>query len=118
MSQDGTTVTPSSSMAGEARGQTLTRDINEWIADASESLGLGPALHTFRCECGDSRCGRTIDVTRPEYEAVRAYATRFAIATDHENPESDRVVAEHGRYSVVEKLGGHASGEAHRSYRR
>jgi len=105
-------------MAGESHRQTLTRDINEWIAGASESLGLGPALHTFRCECGDSRCGRTIDLTRPEYEAVRAYATRFAIAPDHENPETDSVVADHGRYSVVEKLGGRASSEAHGSYRR
>jgi len=39
---------------------------------------------------------RSIRLTRPEYEAVRGYSTRFAIATDHENPEIDQLVSEGG----------------------
>ena len=38
-----------------------------------------------------------------EYEAVRGYPTRFAIATDHENPEMDQLVSEGGRFTVVQK---------------
>lgn len=38
--------------------------------------------------------------------AVRGYSTRFAIATDHENPEIDQLVSEGGRYSVVQKVAG------------
>jgi hypothetical protein len=41
-----------------------------------------------------------------EYEAVRGYSTRFAIAVDHENPEIDQLVSESGRFSVVQKIAG------------
>lgn len=118
MSQDPRIATPPPSTAGESRRQTETRDVNEWIARASESLELGPAPHRFRCECGDEPCRSAIELTRAEYEVVRAYATRFAIATNHEDPESERIVAEYWRYSVVEKLGGRASRAAHGSYGR
>ena len=101
----------------EALQQTCTRAFNEWIECASESLGIGTRIHTFRCECGDARCDRAIELTRPEYESVRAHATRFAIVLNHENPETDRVVAEHERYAVVEKLVGETSKEARRSAR-
>ena len=41
-----------------------------------------------------------------EYEAVRGYPTRFAIATDHENPEVDQLVSEGGSFTVVQKIAG------------
>lgn len=104
----------------EARRQARTRDVNEWIEDVSVSMGLGPGseILTFRCECGDRRCRYAIDLTCAEYEAVRRYATRFAIVLNHENPETDGVVAEYERYAVVEKLVGDASREARRGGRR
>lgn len=102
----------------EARHQTRTRAFNEWIEGANESMGLHTGTDAFRCECGDGACAFPIALTRAEYECVRAHATRFAIAHNHENPESDRVVAEHERYTVVEKLVGRASRQAHRSYPR
>ena len=46
------------------------------------------------CECSDPACRSRIHLTRLEYEAVRGYPTRFAIATDHENPEVDQLVSE------------------------
>lgn len=103
---------------GEARCQTMTRDFNEWIERASESLGLGSGVHVFRCECGDRRCDSTIELTRSEYERVREHPARFAIVLNHENPECDRVVAEYERHAVVEKLVGEASRHARRSDRR
>lgn len=99
----------------EARHQTRTRSFNEWIEGAHESMGFHTGTEPFRCECGDGACGQPIALTRPEYELVRAHPTRFVIARNHENPESDRVVAEHERYTVVEKLVGLASRQAYRS---
>ena len=101
----------------EARQQTRTRDVNEWIEGANESLGLAEGDGRFRCECGDGSCEHAIVLTRAEYESVRASAVRFAIAPNHEHP-GDRVVAEHLRYTIVEKLVGRASRLAHRSYPR
>jgi hypothetical protein len=102
----------------EARRQTITRSFNEWIEDANESMGLHSGTDAFRCECGDAGCVCSIELTRAEYESVRGYATRFAVTPNHENPESDRVVSENARYAIIEKLGGQASGHAHRSYSR
>jgi len=99
----------------EARHQTRTRAFNEWIEDASESMGLHAGTDAFRCECGDGGCAYPIALTRAEYELVRAHPTHFAIARNHENPESDRVVAEHERYTIVEKLVGQASRQARRT---
>ena len=46
---------------------------------------------------------------------MRSHPTRFIVARNHENPESDRVVAEHERYTVVEKIVGLSSRQAQRS---
>jgi hypothetical protein len=102
----------------EARHQTRTRAFNEGSEGAIVSMGLHEGTDPFRCECGDGACADPIALTRAEYECVRAHATRFAIAHNHENPESDRVVAEHERYTIVEKLVGQASRHAHRNYPR
>jgi hypothetical protein len=99
----------------EARRQTHVRDVNEWIEAAQESVGLHQGLDSFRCECGDAACTHVIELTRAEYEWVRASAIRFAIAPNHEHP-SDRVIAEVRRYTVVEKLVGRPSRRAFRSY--
>jgi hypothetical protein len=97
----------------EARCQARARLVNEWIEAANESMGAHSGTDPFRCECGDRACRRSIALSHREYEAVRGYATRFVLAGNHENPESDRVVAEHERYTVVEKLVGGASRHAY-----
>ncbi|HLA93639.1 MAG TPA: hypothetical protein VJO36_08900 [Actinomycetota bacterium] len=91
----------------EVRNEARSRDRNEWIEDirggAPDDEGVTEA---YVCECGDGACRERISLTRPEYEAVRGYATRFAIAIDHENPEIDQVVSEGRRFSVVQKIAG------------
>ena len=101
----------------EAKRQAHTRDVNEWIEAAHESLGVRLGQGWFRCECGDCRCEHAIALTRAEYESVRASAIRFALAPNHEHP-GDRVVSEHDRYTVVEKFVGRGSRHALRSYGR
>jgi hypothetical protein len=69
----------------------------------------------YVCECGDAACRDPISLSRLEYEAVRAEATWFAIAVNHENPELDRVVTENERFTVVEKWLREAAGIARRT---
>jgi hypothetical protein len=91
----------------EVRNEARSRDRNDWMEDIREALAGDPgAIETYVCECGDGKCRANIGLTRVEYEAVRAYATRFAIATDHENPEIDQIVSEGTRFSVIQKIAG------------
>lgn len=101
----------------ESRRQVRVRDFNEWIESASDSMGALAGTVAFRCECGDRRCECAIELTRAEYEAVRAHSTRFAIVVNHESPV-DTVVSEHERYAVVEKLVGRSSRHARTTYTR
>jgi hypothetical protein len=72
-------------------------------------------MSSFRCECGDRGCTCAIPLTLAEYESVRAYATHFAIARHHENPESEQLIEEHERFAVVETVSGEAVKLARRS---
>lgn len=89
----------------EVANETRSRELNEWIEDAADAA---PATSTtsYVCECSDGGCITRIDLTRTEYEGVRAHSTRFAIALDHESPEIDVVIAEHIGFSVIRKLPG------------
>jgi hypothetical protein len=87
----------------EARNEARFRTQNEWV----EATGSAPdSLLGFVCECGDDECSRTIHMTRAEYELVRASSNRFAIAPNHENPESELLIHECSRYAVVDKIEG------------
>jgi len=89
----------------EATNQTIFREMNEWTEeDGDARLGLARPMDTYLCECSDRRCSEPIRLTRVEYESVRTEATRFAIATNHENPEIDRIVEEFARYTTVDKF--------------
>lgn len=91
----------------EVHNEARSRDRNEWMEDIRadiEGEGIGPDVYV--CECGDESCRAEISLTHLEYEDVRGYSTRFAIAVDHENPEIDQLVSEGGRYAVVQKIAG------------
>ena len=106
-----------STMAGwrerDADKQVRARRINEWIEHESTD-GTG----SLRCECRDPHCESVLMVTRQEYEAVRAFATRFVVAPNHENPETERIVEENDRFAVVESVTGEGAKRARRSYGR
>lgn len=91
--------------AEEARGATVVRWMNEWTADGiGEAPGPPKATgRLYLCECGDSRCNHAISLMSAEYESVRASPTCFAIARNHENPETDTLVAENDRFATVER---------------
>ena len=50
-------------------------------------------------------CDAYIEVTQGEYEAVRRDPTRFFVLPDHVYAEVETIVADRGRYVLVEKFG-------------
>ena len=90
----------------EAINETRSRQTNEWIEAANDRFGADNPMDEYRCECSDSMCADVVSLTRIEYEAVRADGCGSSSPTHHENPELDRLIVEHERYSIVAKLPG------------
>jgi hypothetical protein len=88
----------------EVRNETSSREINEWIDESNQHSGR--SAEPFVCECSATSCRSTIALTHLEYEEVRAYATHFAIATDHESPDLDLLVSERVGFTIVRNLPG------------
>jgi hypothetical protein len=84
-----------------AMNEATFRKVNEGMEAAQQPGGL----LSFICECGRLGCNQLLGLTRAEYEDVRANPRRFALVDGHELPEVERVVEDHGRYIVVEKVG-------------
>jgi hypothetical protein len=99
----------------ESETQARSREDNESTARVGANPPTLGGMSSFRCECGDEHCTCAIRMTSTEYESVRAYATHFAIARNHENPESEQLVEEHERFAVVEMVSGDAAKLARRS---
>ena len=76
------------------------RKVNEGIERGSDNRRM-----TFACECGRLGCNKLIELSRPEYEAVRAHSRRFFLLASHQLLAVERVVERHDEYLVVEKLG-------------
>jgi len=80
--------------------QQLFREVNERIAgvwDVDE-------MHVL-CECGADECTTLLAVRAEDYRAMRRVPTRFLVRTGHEARSTERVVASHDGYVVVEKFG-------------
>lgn len=92
----------------EARNQALFREVNEHIEELPEGPDVD-ALDQLVCECGNPECARRIELTRAEYERVRGHASRFAVALNHENPETESIVEQNERFAVVETYAGASS---------
>lgn len=84
-----------------AMNEATFRKVNEGMEVGQDPGGL----LTFICECGRLGCNRLIELTRAEYEGVRANPRRFAILAGHEIEDVEKVVERHDRYLVVEKAG-------------
>lgn len=99
----------------EALKQSHSRELNEAVAQLSQTGGADNAMEVFSCECGDPGCNGQVCLSMAEYESVRAYPDRFVVVANHENPEVERVVMEGSRYAVIETLAGEASKTALRT---
>ena len=87
-----------------ARHQTVFREVNENIAKLTD-LVTETGYCLFVCECSDVNCAESLEITAPEYEAVREHGARFLVAPGHQLDAIEQVVNGNGRFLVVEKLG-------------
>ncbi len=84
-----------------AMNEATFRKVNEGMEVGQDPSGL----LTFLCECGRLGCNKLIQLTRAEYEGIRANPRRFAILDGHAILEAEEIVERHDRYLVVEKAG-------------
>jgi hypothetical protein len=84
-----------------AMNEATFRRVNEGMAAGQDPAGL----LSFFCECARLGCNKLIQLTRAEYEHVRADPRRFAVIAGHEIPDVERVTERAERYIVVEKAG-------------
>jgi len=85
-----------------AKTESLFRNVNERIAEASERFDSDEAQ--FLCECAHADCAERLEVRLEEYEEVREDGTTFLLNPDHIEPEVERVVSRRGGYAIVRKV--------------
>ena len=96
----------------EGDQQCSIRDANEVIERRNVKLTSGGVRLELRCECGDGACLAQVQPTHAEYEAVRAYGSRFIISANHENPETATVISQNERFAVIDVVAGDARYQA------
>ncbi len=92
----------------EARSQALFRQVNEHISELAATFD-DEAQSLFVCECRNPECTQAIALTCAEYERIRGHGNRFAVALNHENPETETIIEQNDRFAVVESYAGEAS---------
>jgi hypothetical protein len=85
-----------------AKTESLFRNVNEGIAEASERLDSDDGH--FICECGDPGCTERIEVPISEYEQVRQDPARFVVEPGHVKEGIEQVVSRRRGYAVIEKV--------------
>ena len=87
-----------------ARNESRFREINDRVERDLERIVYSPQeLLPFVCECARRTCAATIELSRGEYERVRADSVHFAVAPGHEIAEVEDVVERHERYFLIRK---------------
>jgi hypothetical protein len=89
------------------RNEAIFREVNERIEELDSHFGHvapDPSRLIVVCECGLGTCAGQFEVTRPEYEAVRANPKRFLVLPGHEDQRIERLIEQHADFSVVEKF--------------
>lgn len=86
-----------------ASNETVFREVNEGIERGQWPGEAGEPVR-FRCECARLGCNLLVEMTLPEYQAVRADPRRFLMIDGHQVPELEAVVDRQYGYIVVEKL--------------
>jgi hypothetical protein len=85
-----------------AANEAAFREVNEGIA-RGQYPGEDDEPRGFRCECARLGCNVMVELTRREYEAIRARSRYFLVSPGHELPEVEHVVDRGDAYVVVEK---------------
>src|ERR1051326_4402167 len=88
-----------------ANKEALFREVNERIETINASLPADDPTMEVLCECDAPDCHEPVNITRAEYESVRAVPTQFVVLPGHEDGDVERVVSTNERFLVVEKTG-------------
>jgi hypothetical protein len=86
-----------------ARNEATYRDVNEAI-EAGRADAADDPPRPYMCECGLLECNVLVELTRAEYEAVRANPIRFFMVDGHEIPDVENIVERTDRFIVAEKV--------------
>ena len=100
-----TRCSPEQVASGRPRGvaaQCQAREANEALERRNVTAKAGVVRVALHCECGDPLCRATVAPTHSEYEAVRAFGSRFIVGVNHEDPESACVLHETSRFAVID----------------
>ena len=57
----------------------------------------------FLCECADSTCMATVELTLEDYSAIRAHARHFLMLPEHLRSPGECIVERRTDYEVTEK---------------
>jgi len=85
--------------------EALFRSVNEQVHDLNSSFLVEGGLRIV-CECGTQSCMEQIELSAPEYEAVRADSSLFAVRPGHDDPAVETVIHRKDEYWVVRKAPG------------
>src|SRR4051812_50182764 len=88
-----------------AINEATFRKVNEGIEAGSDDHRMA-----FACECGHLGCNRLLELSRPEYDAVREHPRRVFVLARHEMPDIERGIERPHRHPPVEK-GGEGGGK-------
>lgn len=86
-----------------AKNESLFRSVNERLDEMASAISW-PKRTDYLCECSDTDCIDTIELDKEEYERARRRPTTFFVVPGHERSGVEKVVEEHERYVLVEKL--------------
>jgi hypothetical protein len=86
-----------------ARNQAMFRAVNEKLRELNQAFSKISETYAIACECADTSCVRTLDVSMEEYLTVRAHPNRFVVLAAHVIPDVESTVARNDGYAIVEK---------------
>ena len=87
-----------------AKNELLFRAVNELLDDHDAATQSWSKTTDYLCECSETSCMETLELTNDEYERARSRSTVFMVVPGHERLEIERVVEENERFLLVEKF--------------
>lgn len=84
--------------------EALFREVNERVQDVAQSLE-SDSLFEYFCECANADCTFHLELTRSQYESVRADPKQFVVLPNHFTPEVETLIGKEDGYWVVRKTG-------------
>ncbi len=86
------------------KNERAFRSYNERREEFEKAAVAADELVPFVCECADTDCHASMELTVGEFEAGHAAADLFAVKPGHVFPEFEEVVARRDRYWIARKF--------------